>query len=109
MAAFSELDLRRFCLDTPRFRFICEHFGELFSHGRLVDTLLRQGLRHQLTPDLLDWIERINPRQYERFSDKLLVCCCGASFEVASQAGSEAQSLLRPYPIALLVTLRGGR
>ena len=72
LAAFSEPDLRRFCLDQPRFRFVRQHFGEQFSHRKLADTLLRQSLRRQLLPELLAAIESANPRQYALFEARLL-------------------------------------
>jgi hypothetical protein len=70
-AAFDYRELKRFCMDRPLFSPIVNLFGPGFAFEDMIDACLEYCQRRVLFPELLSAIETSNPRQYQRFADRL--------------------------------------
>lgn len=64
-SAFVDQELRRFCLDRPKFRPALSRFGSLFSLEDLIDALLAYCQTRVLFQELLSEIRESNPAQYK--------------------------------------------
>ena len=72
MAAFTAEELRRFCHDRPTFQPITNRFGPGHGLDDMVDEVITYCETYLTFPELLDEIQRANPRQYERFAARIL-------------------------------------
>ena len=71
LEAFTAEDLRRFCLDDPRFRPICDRFGHGHGLDDMVDQVIDHCRTHSLWPEFLATVEQARPDTYARFADRL--------------------------------------
>lgn len=69
--AFTPETLRRFTQDRPTFRPVVSVFGPGYSLSDMIDTLITYCKTRLLFSELLAEIEEYNPRQYDRYSDRL--------------------------------------
>jgi hypothetical protein len=70
-AAFSAEELCRFCRDHPQFRDILDNFGPNYSLNQMADKVIDYCRIYRLFDELLEAIQEENPRQYDRFRDRL--------------------------------------
>jgi formylglycine-generating enzyme required for sulfatase activity len=71
LVGFAEGEVRRFCQDYPIFRLVVTRFPMNRSLQDTVDVLIEYCYTYGLFADLLGVVQELNPRQYERFADRL--------------------------------------
>jgi formylglycine-generating enzyme required for sulfatase activity len=67
LAAFTPVELRRFCHDRPTFRVVVRRFSPRHSLEEMADELITYCENFLLLPELLAELKQQNPRQYARF------------------------------------------
>ena len=81
--AFEDVELRRLCQDEPALRPVLSHFGPRFSFEDMIEAVITYCEKRELWPELLATVEKVNPRQYERYRGRLgTVAGTGAFFDV---------------------------
>jgi hypothetical protein len=71
--AFTATTLRHFCQDRPLFRPVLNYVSHRPSKVELVDTLIEHCQTQLLWEELLEEVQAFNPRQYERYADRLIL------------------------------------
>ena len=71
--AFTAVTPRHFCQERPIFQPVLDYVSYQPSKVELADALIEHCQTRLLWPDLLAEVEADNPRQYERYKDRLTV------------------------------------
>jgi photosystem II stability/assembly factor-like uncharacterized protein len=69
--AFTDKQLRRFCLDRPSFQPIVARFGPAHGLDDMVDEVIEYCDTHLIWDELLSAVKEENPRQYRRYAEYL--------------------------------------
>jgi Tol biopolymer transport system component len=113
-SAFTADQLRRFCLDRPLFRPVCDEFSPAHGLNELVDRVIIYCEKQDLFDELLTGIQEHNPGWYAKFEPQLRYFTPGER-QPASASSNPWEKLKawwgrflhRYWPLAALIAIVG--